>query len=88
MLILGTFALRVALPRAYSNKYCLWSVFLIAKYRAVIQDAASSGDLGGCLAPVIGAAVVYGAFRAERVFSNLSLSIPKSVSEDLVRQGS
>ena len=79
----------MALPRAYSNKYILWSVFLVAKYRAVIQNAAASGELGNCMVPVLAAAVVYGTFRAERAFASVaSLKMPNSVTEDLVGQGS
>ena len=65
-LILGTFALRVALPRAYSNKYALWCVFLLAKYRNAVQDAVAAGGDPDLLKAVGVAAIIFVAYHAER----------------------
>ena len=65
-LIIGTFALRVALPRAYSNKYALWGLFLLVKYRDAVQDAVAAGGDPDMFKAVGTAAVVFGAYHFER----------------------
>ena len=88
LLIVSTFALRVSLPRAYSNKYVLWTLFLTAKYRAEIQEAFASGETSTGLLALAVAVAVYGGFRAERKFASLLVKLPSGAILDASRQGS
>jgi hypothetical protein len=84
-LVLAAFALRVALPRAYSSKYALWAGFLLLRHRAAAAAAVAGGDFTGdlgCLAgAVLAAAAVFGAFRAEAYFRASGAAATKSKGE-------